>query len=124
LQRHQELSDLIGGVMVKAKDRRKKRRLAYLTALRTGDPEGFREQLDKRITSWTNEIWKLAEQGAIKGLRTFALPEEARGLVTETGQPVSEILEQECCRALSKLGLNIHKPVARYGALCLDPSLE
>ena len=111
--------------MGKAKDRRKKRRLEYLTALRNVDPERFKEELDKRLTSWTNEIWKIAEQGVIKGLRAFALPEEAKGLVTETGQPVSEILEQECCRALSvKQGLHKHRPVALYRTLCPDPSTE
>lgn len=111
--------------MGKAKNRRKKRRLAYLTWLRTVDPERFKEELDKRLMSWTNEIWEIAEQGDIKGLCTFSLPEEAKGLVTETGQPVSEILERECCRALSeKQRLNKYRPVASYGTVCPDPSAK
>ncbi len=111
--------------MGKAKDRRKKRRLAYLAELRTVDPVKFKEELDKRLASWTNEIWEIAEQGVIEGRCTFAIPEEAKGLVTETGQPVSEILEQECCRALSvKQGLNRHHPVALYGTVCPDSPTE
>ncbi len=111
--------------MGKAKDRRKKRRLAYLSALRGVDPERFKEELDKRLASWTNEIWKRAEQGVIKEVSAFALPEEAKGLVTETGQSVSEILEQECCRALAiKQGLLQHRPVASYRTLCPDASTE
>ncbi len=111
--------------MGKAKDRRKKRRLAYLSALRAADPERFKEELDKRLASWTSEIWELAEQGVIGARCTFSIPEEAKGLVTETGQPVSEILEQECCRALSvKQGLHKHRPVALYGPVRPDPKTE
>ncbi len=111
--------------MGKASYRRKKRRLVYLATLRTVDPERFKEELDKRLTSWTNEIWEIAERGTIKGLSAFALPEEAQGLVTETGQPVSEILEQECCRALAvKQGLLAHRLVAAYKAPGPEPSTE
>ncbi len=104
--------------MGKAKERRKRWRSRYLAALKACNSEKFKQELDKRLASWTEDIWELAEVGKIKGLGVFALADRAKNLLTETGQPVSEILNQECCQALSvKQGFNKYRIICFYGRL-------
>lgn len=111
--------------MGKATERRKKRRLQHLLALKDVNAEAFKMEVDKRIASWTNEIWEVAERGIIKGMRTFAIAQRAKGLITEAEQPVTEILEHECCKAVSvKQGMNQHRLVSAYGLPGINTETE
>lgn len=93
--------------------RKNRRRMQYLSELAAKNPEKFKEEWNKRVESWLDQIQlragRIVDRKGKPIPRAFETVERAREILAECGNKASspmmrdsvETLINECCRALA-----------------------